>query len=94
MLLAGRAAELLIGGPDEITGGASNDLSRAAEIASAMALDLGMAGGPGIAIRPLKNACGTGDALDRCKDVLNQQFEAVTNLLKDHTELLMKLTET
>lgn len=94
VLLAGRAAELLIGGPDEITGGASNDLSRAAEIASAMALDLGMAGEPGVALRPLKNACGTGDALDRCRDLLNQQFEAVTNLLRDNLELLMKLTET
>jgi len=93
VLLAGRAAELLIGGPDEITGGASNDLSRAAEIASAMALDLGMTGEPGIALRPLKNACGTGDALDRCKDLLNQQFDAVTNLLRDNSELLMKLTE-
>lgn len=93
ILLAGRAAELLIGGPDEITGGASNDLSRAAEIASAMALDLGMTGEPGVALRPLKNACGTGDALDRCKDLLNQQFDAVTSLLSDNSELLMKLTE-
>ena len=93
ILLAGRAAELLIGGPEEITGGASNDLARAAEIASAMALDLGMTGEPGVALRPLKNACGTGDALDRCKDLLNQQFEAVTSLLKEHSELLMKLTE-
>jgi cell division protease FtsH len=93
VLLAGRAAELLIGGPDEITGGASNDLSRAAEIASAMALDLGMTGEPGVALRPLKNACGTGDALDRCKDLLNRQFDAVTSLLQDNSELLMKLTE-
>jgi len=93
ILLAGRAAELLIGGPDEITGGASNDLSRAAEIASAMALDLGMTGEPGVALRPLKNACGTGDALDRCKELLNQQFEAVTKLLSENAELLMKLTE-
>ncbi len=80
-------------GPDEITGGASNDLSRAAEIASAMALDLGMTGEPGVALRPLKNACGAGDALDRCKELLNQQFDAVTSLLRDNSELLMKLTE-
>jgi len=93
VLLAGRAAELLIGGQEEITGGASNDLSRAAEIASAMVLDLGMAGEPGVALRPLKQACGTGDALDRCKELLNQQFEAVTNLLNEHSELLMTLTE-
>jgi cell division protease FtsH len=94
VLLAGRAAELLIGGPEEITGGASNDLSRAAEIASAMTLDLGMTGEPGVALRALKSACGTGDALEQCKNLLNSQFEAVTNLLKDHSELLMKLTET
>jgi cell division protease FtsH len=94
VLLAGRAAELLIGGPDEITGGASNDLSRAAELAAAMALDLGMAGEPGVALRPLKNACGTGDALERCRNLLNQQFDQVTELLKDNSDLLMKLTET
>jgi ATP-dependent Zn protease len=58
-----------------------------------MVLDLGMAGEPGVALRTLKQACGTGDALDRCKELLNQQFEAVTNLLNEHSELLMKLTE-
>jgi cell division protease FtsH len=93
VLLAGRAAELLIGGPDEITGGASSDLSRAAEIASAMTLDLGMTGEPGVALRPLKNACGVGDALERCKDLLNSQFEAVTELLKANSEALMKIAE-
>ncbi len=93
VLLAGRAAELLIGGPDEITGGASNDLARAAEIAAAMALDLGMTGEPGVAIRPLKAACGTGDAMERCKELLGHEFDAVTNLLQSHSELLMKLTE-
>jgi len=93
VLLAGRAAELLIGGPEEITGGASNDLSRAAEIASTMVLDLGMAGDPGVALRPLKNACGTGDALERCKELLNSQFDAVTALLEQNSDLLMRITE-
>lgn len=93
VLLAGRAAELLICGPDEITGGASNDLSRAAEIASAMTLDLGMTGEPGVALRPLKNVCGVGDALERCKDILNSQFDAVTELLKANSEVLMKIAE-
>jgi ATP-dependent Zn protease len=53
-----------------------------------------MAGEPGVAIRPLKAACGTGDALDRCKGLLSHEFDAVTDLLKAHSELLMDLTET
>lgn len=94
ILLAGRAAELMIGGPDEITGGASNDLARAAEIATAMTMDLGMAGDPGVALRPLKSSCGGGDGFERCKDLLNEQFESVTQLLEQNTDTLMKITET
>ena len=47
VLLAGRAAELLVGGEDAVTAGAANDLSRAAELAVALVMDLGMAGGTG-----------------------------------------------
>ena len=44
VLLAGRAAELLLSGEDGATSGAANDLARAAELCAAMVMDLGMGG--------------------------------------------------
>ncbi len=94
ILLAGRAAELLIGGADELTAGASNDLQRAAELAGAMVLDLGMENSPAVAIRALKNACGGGsDAFAQCEAVLNRSFEQVTALLAERSDQLMRLVE-
>ncbi|MDL2206937.1 AAA family ATPase [Eubacteriales bacterium OttesenSCG-928-N13] len=95
ILLAGRAAERLIAGENELTAGASSDLQRAAELVSSMVLDLGMEGSPGVAIRPLSKACGGGgaDAYNLCADTLNRHFEAVTALLTQHNEQLMRLVE-
>ncbi|NLG26014.1 MAG: AAA family ATPase, partial [Clostridiales bacterium] len=69
VLLAGRAAEMLIGGDDALTSGASSDLSRAAELAAAMVLDLGMADDAAVSLRALQKA-GAGaspDALAKCR---------------------------
>ncbi len=95
ILLAGRAAELLIAGQDEMTAGASNDLKRAAELTATMVMDLGMEGDPGVAIRPLSQACGgsPNDAIKRCAEALNRHFDAVTQLLSGNTGKLMALVE-
>ena len=47
VLLAGRAAEQLAFGEDELTAGASSDIARATELAASMVAELGMAGEPG-----------------------------------------------
>ena len=61
VLLAGRAAEMLISGSNAgLTSGASNDLARAAELASAMIMDLGMWEEPAVALRPLQKGCSAG----------------------------------
>lgn len=94
-LLAGRAAELLVGGSEELTSGASSDLSKAAELVSAMVLDLGMAGEPGVALRALSRACGLNpaDGLGECRERLNLLFQRVTQLLAEQVDLLMRLTD-
>lgn len=93
VLLAGRAAELLIGGEREVTSGAANDLQRAAELASSMVMDLGMAGEPGVALRSLSKCGSAPDALAKSRALLSEQFNAITDLLGRHVEKLMSLTQ-
>lgn len=95
VLLAGRAAEILIAGEEEITAGAADDLSRAAELACAMALDLGMTGEPGVCLRTLSRMCAGGaDGLEQSRTLLRERFHSVTQLLTEHAASLSLLTET
>ena len=94
VLLAGRAAELLVGGEEALTAGASNDLSRAAELAAALVMDLGMGGEPAVSLRALSRACGGGDdAKPLCRQKLGELFERVSALLLEHSDELLLLTE-
>ncbi len=95
VLLAGRAAELLLGSEETVTSGASNDLSRAAELAAAMVMDLGMADEPAIALRALQKGCQCSpqDGFARARALLTEQFQQVSQLLKTHVDDLMKLSE-
>ena len=94
VLLAGRAAELLVGGEEALTAGASNDLSRAAELAAALVMDLGMGGEPAVSLRALSRACGGGDdAKTLCRQKLGELFERVSELLLKHSDELLLLTE-
>ena len=94
VLLAGRAAELLVGGDDAVTAGAANDLSRAAELAAALVMDLGMAGEPAVSLRALSRACGGGDeAKALCRQKLGELFANVSDLLLEHADELLLLTD-
>jgi len=94
VLLAGRAAELLVGGEDALTAGASNDLSRAAELVSTLVMDLGMGGEPAVSLRALSRACGNSvDAKDLCKNKLNELYASVSEVLSGRVDALMRLTE-
>lgn len=89
VLLAGRAAELVVFGEQQTTAGASNDLARAAELAAAMALELGLAGEPAVSARALGRQCGgMGDAGERCKKLLNEQFARTCGLIERHIAAL------
>ena len=94
VLLAGRAAELLVGGEEAVTAGAANDLSRAAELAAALVMDLGMAGEPAVSLRALSRACGGGDdGKALCRQKLGELFEHVSALLLERADDLLRLTE-
>ena len=94
VLLAGRAAELLAGGEEVVTAGAANDLSRAAELAAALVMDLGMAGEPAVSLRALSRACGgADDGKALCRQKLSELFERVSALLLQHADELLLLTD-
>jgi len=94
VLLAGRAAELVLGGDDALTSGASGDLSRAAEIVSSMVMDLGMGGEPALSLRTLSSVCGgqhnTGDL---CRKKLDELYRYAYSILEDDIELLVELAD-
>ena len=94
VLLAGRAAELLVGGEEAVTAGAANDLTRAAELAAALVMDLGMAGEPAVSLRALSRACGGGDESKAlCRQKLAELFERVSALLLERADDLLLLTD-
>ncbi len=93
-LLAGRAAEMMIGGEDALTAGASSDLARAAELVGGMVMELGMAGEPAVSLRALGRVCGGAtDAADRCRRALAELFDRVTRLLSAHARQLVRLAD-
>ena len=94
VLLAGRAAELLLNGEDALTAGAANDLTRAAELASAMVLDFGMGEHPAVALRAVTQHCGGGaEAAEACKRLLDDLYESVRKLLAANEAVLIRLAE-
>ncbi len=96
VLLAGRAAEMLICGAEALSAGAANDLTRASEIAAAMVNEFGMTDEPYLSLRALRRTLGTGSsdgALEQCKCLLRQEFEKVTQLLASHAAKLDRLTD-
>lgn len=94
VLLAGRAAELLIGGEDALTAGASNDLERATELVAAMVSELGMAGEPAVSLKALVRSCpGASSAADQARGILSELFSRAQQTLAENIEALDRLTD-
>lgn len=94
VLLAGRAAEQVVFGETELTAGASNDIARATELASAMVLELGLAGEPAVSLRVLSRQCGTtADAPERCRALLDRQYERAVSLVTRNIAALDALAQ-
>lgn len=94
VLLAGRAAELIVGGDDALTSGASGDLARAAEIAGSMIMELGMGDDPAVSERALGAACGSArSAEEQCRSKLNEMYAKVWDVLTAELDLLMDVTQ-
>lgn len=95
VLLAGRAAELLVGGEDALTSGASGDLARAAELAAGMIMELGMGGEPAVSLRAVGSACGGAHgAEEACRRKLDEMYRRAYGILEDEIEALLNLTGT
>lgn len=93
VLLAGRAAETLYAGASGVTGGASNDLKRATELACQMAGELGMGHRPYAAETVLqKYGCG-GEAGADARSLLESLYERTLSLLGTHADTLRALAE-
>ena len=94
VLLAGRAAEQLAFGEDNLTAGASSDIARATELAASMVADLGMAGEPAVSLKALNRACGgvTG-AAERCKALLNELYDRTLRLIEAEKGALLALAD-
>lgn len=91
--LAGRAAEELMFGEDEITSGASADLQSVAKIANRMIVDFGM-GGLNL-IQPEARSVNYNPPADLMKDIneainkiINEGYENALSLVKENKELL------
>ncbi len=94
VLLAGRAAEQITFGEEELTAGASSDLARATEVAAAMVNELGMAGEPAVSLKALQRACGgVSGAADTCRALLKAQYDRVLRLLDGHRAALDALSQ-
>ena len=92
VLLAGRAAEQLLYSETNLTAGASGDLAQAAELASTMVLDLGMAASPAVSLRALSRCAGGGsDGAPLVRRLLDDCYQAVCLLLKSHAGQLEAL---
>ncbi len=95
VLLAGRAAEQLLAGDNQLSAGATDDLTRATELASAMVLDLGLIGHPAVSLRTLAKSTNalSGEAGALITRRLADCYQAVTQLLSNNATLLETLSK-
>ncbi len=95
VLLAGRAAEMLLYSEHGLTAGVANDLARAAQLAGNLVMDFGMGGEAAVSLRAVEQACGShsGESIAACRALLNEQLRLVTGLLGGHKGLLAALAE-
>lgn len=93
VLLAGRAAEELIFGENEVTTGASNDISKA----SAQIVDYinkyGMDSSMGLFSTEVLNHSHDSQLIDTCRTLMNELYEETKQLLASNEESLRKITE-
>lgn len=94
VLLAGRAAEQAVFGAENLTSGASKDIARATELASAMVLELGLVEEPAVSFKVLSRQCGgTGDAPERCTALLRALYARTCAIVLEHIAALDQLAQ-
>lgn len=94
VLLAGRAAEEMILGDENVTTGAVSDLKRAAEIASGMAEDYGFGGEMYASLSALSRMTNAGnDGIRIAKEILSVQYDEAKRVLSENMDALMDVTD-
>jgi cell division protease FtsH len=92
VLLAGRAAEELIFGAEEITTGASNDIQKASRMAADYLDKFGMDSEMGLfSIEALEEG-HDGRLIAKCRTMMNASYEEMKKLLQDNLPLLEQIT--
>ena len=92
VLLAGRCAEEICAGKEGISGGASNDLKRASEIAVSMVFDMGLGDDPSLSVRTLSKLTGrSANAYEEVQNLLNEAYDRAKNILMDQSQALNRL---
>lgn len=91
VLLAGRAAEEIVFGDENITTGASNDLETASKIIWDMANKYGMV--KSLGLFSLGNEKSAPELVNECKNILDDLYKKVKSTLKDNMDKLTILSE-
>jgi cell division protease FtsH len=88
ILLAGRAAEELIYGPDEITTGASNDIQKASSLIVDYTNKYGMDPDMGLFSTQVFNEGIDNELLEKCRTIMNGLYDETKELLSRNIEAL------
>ncbi|AOT72665.1 ATP-dependent zinc metalloprotease FtsH [Geosporobacter ferrireducens] len=95
--LAGRIAEEIIYGEENITTGASNDIEKATEIIASMVKHFGMNKKAGMINYDVlyggRNAGADTEVVSECRRIMEELYMETKQLLQVHMELLVKITE-
>lgn len=93
VLLAGRAAEELIFGLENITTGASNDIEKASQQIKEYVMKFGMDAEVGLFNNDAVNMNADSVVLKKCRNYMKDLYQEVKYLLEDNMNLLHSITE-
>ncbi len=93
VLLAGRVAEELIFGAEEVTTGASNDIQKASQLLVDYINKYGMDEDMGLFSMAILNEGHDNHLIQKCRTQMNELYETTRELMKEHLPLLEKITQ-
>jgi cell division protease FtsH len=92
VLLAGRAAEELIYGTNEVTTGATNDIQKASSMLADYINKYGMDSDMGLFCTDVLEGEHDSALINKCRDLMNKLYQETKILLKNNRELLENIT--
>jgi len=92
ILYAGRAAEELIFGPEEITTGASNDIQKASSLIADYTDKFGMDPEIGLFSTRIFHDIPDAELIEKCRTIANSLYKETKQLLSENIQALEKIT--